>query len=149
MPYEYALLNNSLIVGALLFGIGLIGFLSRRNMIVMFLAAEMMLQGVSLSLVAFARFHNDFSGQMLVLFIIAVAACEAAIALALILAIFHRNEKLDIALWHGLREANQPIPEDVELPAEPPSPHEPWPDLPPAGVAPEVPPEQTDYRRNV
>ena len=61
----------------------MVGFLSRRNMIVMFLSAEIMLQGVSVSLVAWSRFHNDFGGQMLVLFIIAVAACEAAIALAL------------------------------------------------------------------
>ena len=59
---EYALLHNYLVVGALLFGIGLIGFLSRRNMIVMFLSAEMMLQGVSLSLVAWGRFYNDFGG---------------------------------------------------------------------------------------
>ena len=79
---KLALLHNYLIVGALLFGIGLIGFFSRRNMIVMFLSAEMMLQGVSLSLVAWSRFHNDFGGQMLVIFIITVAACEAAIALA-------------------------------------------------------------------
>ena len=82
MPNEIALLNNYLIVGALLFGIGMIGFLSRRNMIVMFLSVEIMLQGVSVSLVAWSRFHNDFGGQMLVLFIIAVAACEAAMALA-------------------------------------------------------------------
>ena len=83
MPHDHeiALLNNYLIVGALLFGIGMVGFLSRRNMIVMFLSAEIMLQGVSVSLVAWSRFHNDFGGQMLVLFIIAVAACEAAIAL--------------------------------------------------------------------
>ena len=90
---EIALLNNYLIVGALLFGIGLVGFLSRRNMIVMFLSAEMMLQGVSLSLVAWSRFHNDFGGQMLVIFIIAVAACEAAIALALVLMLFQRTRQ--------------------------------------------------------
>ena len=106
--HEIALLNNYLIVGAMLFGIGLIGFLSRRNMIVMFLSAEMMLQGVSLSLVAWSRFHNDFGGQMLVMFIIAVAACEAAIALALVLMLFQRSGKLDIAVWQELREANQP-----------------------------------------
>ena len=81
-------LNQSLLVGAMLFGIGMVGFLSRRNMIVMFLAAEMMLQGVSLSLVAWGRFHNDCGGQMLVIFILAVAACEAAIALALVLMLF-------------------------------------------------------------
>ena len=85
MPNEIALLDNYLVVGALLFAIGMIGFLSRRNMIVMFLSAEIMLQGVSVSLVAWSRFHNDFGGQMLVIFIIAVAACEAALALAIIL----------------------------------------------------------------
>lgn len=78
MENELALLNNYLVVGAMLFGIGVIGFVSRRNMIIIFLAAEMMLQGVSLSLVAWARYHNDFGGQMFVVFIITVAACEAA-----------------------------------------------------------------------
>ena len=100
MPYELALLNDYLIVGALLVGIGMIGFLSRRNMIVMFLSAEIMLQGVSLSLVAWSRFRNDFGGQTLVLFIIAVAACEAAIALALVIALFRRRGNLNVAAWH-------------------------------------------------
>ena len=119
--------NNYLIVGAMLFGIGLIGFLSRRNMIVMFLSAEMMLQGVSLSLVAWSRFHNDFGGQMLVMFIIAVAACEAAIALALVLMLFHRRGKLDIAEWQQLREANQPPFTSSRTAAEPPEPEPHWP----------------------
>ena len=114
---EIALLNNYLVVGALLFGIGLIGFLSRRNMIVIFLAAEMMLQGVSLSLVAWGRYHNDRGGEMLVLFIIAVAACEAAIGLALILMLFQRRGSLDVAVWHALREENQP-PHVPEVPGE-------------------------------
>lgn len=149
MPnYEVALLDNYLIVGALLFGIGLIGFLSRRNMIVLFLSAEMMLQGVSVSLVAWGRFHNDFGGQMLVIFIIAIAGCEAAIALALIQTLFFHSGNLDISSWQQLRESNQPPYE------EPPAPDEPveqpaWPSLPPAGVAPQVPREQTDYRRRV
>ena len=78
-------------------------------MIVMFLSAEMMLQGVSLSLVAWGRFHDDFGGQMLVFFIIAVAACEAAIALALVVTLFERSGNLDIAAWQALREADQPF----------------------------------------
>ena len=83
MPSEHALseihlLQNYLLIGAILFGVGLVGFLARRNMIVMFLAAEMMLQGVSVSLVGWGRFHNDWGGQMLVIFILTVAACEAA-----------------------------------------------------------------------
>jgi NADH-quinone oxidoreductase subunit K len=149
MPTEIALLNNYLIVGAVLFGVGLIGFVSRRNMIVMFLAAEMMLQGVSLSLVAWSRFHNDFGGQMLVIFIIAVAACEAAIALALVIVLFQRSGQLDIAAWQTLREADQPPFEDKPLgpvPGEEPS-H--WPQLTPAGVQPQVPSEKVDYRPKV
>jgi NADH-quinone oxidoreductase subunit K len=148
MSPEIALLNNYLIVGALLFGVGLIGFMTRRNMIVMFLAAEMMLQGVSLSLVAWSRFHNNFGGQMLVIFIIAIAACEAAIVLGLVTTLFQRSGRLDIADWDALREANQPAFVEEAIPDEP-SKEEPMPTLPLAGVAPQVPREKTDYRSKV
>jgi NADH-quinone oxidoreductase subunit K len=70
---ELGLLENYLLVGAVLFGLGLIGFFSRRNMIVMFLCAEMMLQGVSVSLVAWGRYHNNWDGQALVIFILTVS----------------------------------------------------------------------------
>jgi NADH-quinone oxidoreductase subunit K len=148
MTHEIALLHNCLIVGAILFGIGVVGFVSRRNMIVMFLSAEIMLQGISLSLVAWSRFRNDFGGQMLVLFIIAVAACEAAIALALILMLFQRKGNLDVAGWRGLREANQPPfhEEPLDLPADEP---EPLPQLTPAGVAPVISPEELRYRERI
>jgi len=149
MENELALLNNYLVVGAILFGIGVIGFLSRRNMIVMFLAAEMMLQGISVSLVAWSRYHNDFGGQMFVVFIITVAACEAAIALALILMLFRASGSLDIAVWHHLREANQPAFVDEEIPEPPRQSKVEWPHLTPAGVEPEVDREDTDYRRNL
>ena len=149
MPAEIALLNNYLIVGAVLFGIGLIGFISRRNMIIMFLAAEMMLQGISLSLVAWSRFHNNFGGQMLVIFIIAVAACEPAIVLAVVITLFQRRGQLDVADWQTLREANQPPFEDKQLPQEPEVQPESWPQLAPAGILPKVPPEQIDYRPKV
>jgi NADH-quinone oxidoreductase subunit K len=145
---ETALLDHYLLVGALLFGIGLIGFLSRRNMIVMFLCAEMMLQGVSVSLVAWGRYHNDFAGQALVIFMIAVAACEAALAMGLVLMLFERTGKLDIAVWSELREADQPAPLEADQPLEP-LPEQSWPRLPPAGVRPEMTPEDTDYRRHV
>ena len=149
MPHELVLLNNYLLVGAVLFGVGLIGFVCRRNMIVMFLSAEIMLQGVSLSLVAWSRFHNDFGGQMLVLFIIAVAACEAAIALALVLMLFHRRGNLDVAEWRELREANQPGFREEPLSELPGEQMELLPHLTPAGVAPEIPREETDYRPRV
>ena len=149
MPHEIALLDNYLVVGALLFGIGMVGFLSRRNMIVMFLSAEIMLQGVSVSLVAWSRFHNDFGGQMLVIFIIAVAACEAALALALILTLFARRGSLDIVDWQVLREGNQPLFHDEPLAEAPADQAEPMPHLAPAGVEPQIPREETDYRPTV
>ncbi len=149
MNDELALLNNYLVVGAILFGIGVIGFLSRRNMIVMFLAAEMMLQGISVSFIAWSRYHNDWGGQMFVVFIITVAACEAAIALALILMLFRASDNLDIAIWHHLREANQPAYVDEEIPEPPAEAGSTWPRLPPAGVAPEPDRDDIDFRRQV
>jgi NADH-quinone oxidoreductase subunit K len=145
---EQAILHNYLIVGALLFGIGMVGFLCRRNMIVMFLSAEMMLQGVSVSLVAWGRFHNDWGGQILVIFILTVAACEAAIALALVLMLFQRTGKLDIAIWQHQRESNQPPFVDREVPedaAEKPQ----WPTLTPAGIEPAAPREESAFRSHV
>jgi NADH-quinone oxidoreductase subunit K len=147
MPPET--LQCYLFVGAALFGIGLIGFLSRRNMIVMFLCAEMMLQGVSLSLIAWGRYHNDLGGQMLVIFIIAVAACEAAIALAVVLMLFERKGHLDIAMWDELRESNQPPFEEEPLPPLPEEHWQQWPHLTPAGVMPEEVPEKDSYRPKV
>jgi NADH-quinone oxidoreductase subunit K len=149
MPPELTALHSFLAIGAMLFGIGLIGFVSRRNMIVMFLSAEMMLQGVSLSLVAWGRYHHDLGGQMLVIFIIAVAACEAAIALALVLMLFERKGNLDIAMWQDLRESNQPPFEDESPTPESDEDREHWPRLTPAGVLPESIAEQESYRRKV
>jgi NADH-quinone oxidoreductase subunit K len=145
---EVQLLERYLFIGALLFGVGMVGFVSRRNMIVMFLAAEMMLQGISLSLVAWGRFHNDWGGQILVIFILTVAACEAAIALALVLMLYHRSGKLDVAFWQAVREANQPRYVDQELPDEPLTVAH-WPTLPPAGVEPVHSVEETIHRSHV
>jgi NADH-quinone oxidoreductase subunit K len=145
---EVALLEKNLVVGALLFGIGLVGLFSRRNMIVMFLSVEMMLQGVSVSLVAWSRYHNDWGGQMLVIFILTVAACEAAIALAVVLTLFHKSGSLDIAVWQQLREDNQPPYTDPRLP--PPSSEErQWPKLTPAGIEPTVDPDEVLHRMHV
>jgi NADH-quinone oxidoreductase subunit K len=149
MSPELASLQCYLFVGAALFGIGLIGFISRRNMIVMFLSAEMMLQGVSLSLVAWGRYHNDVGGQMLVIFIIAVAACEAAIALAVVLMLFERKSHLDINMWDELRESNQPPFEEEPLPPLPEERPAQWPHLTPSGVLPDAPPDKESYRPKV
>jgi len=128
-------LHHYLVVGAVLFALGLIGFLARRNLIVMFLCAEMMLQGVAINLVAFARYRGNLQGQSFVLFILTVAACEAAIALALILTLYRSRHSLDVSVWQDLREANLDATLDDEpLPPEPMA--APEPKLTPAGLEP-------------
>jgi len=112
-----ALLQNGLVVGAVLFSLGLIGILSRRNLIVMFLSAELMLQGISVSLVAWSRYHGDFGGHVLVIFVLSVAACEAAIALVFVLQAFTRTGRLDSAAWQALREATLDRNVDHEVPS--------------------------------
>jgi NADH-quinone oxidoreductase subunit K len=94
-------IHHYLAVGAVLFALGAIGFLARRNLIIMFLCAEMMLQGVAVNLVAFARYRGNLEGQAFTLFVITVAACEAAIALALILMLFRAKQSLDVSLWQS------------------------------------------------
>ena len=145
---ELALLEKYLFTGALLFGIGLVGFMSRRNMIVMFLSIEMMLQGVSLSLVAWSRYHDDWGGQILVIFILTVAACEAAIALAIMLTLFHKSGSLDVVVWQQLREDDQP-PYVERRQAEPSEEKSPWPKLTPAGIEPEPDLEELTHRPHV
>jgi NADH-quinone oxidoreductase subunit K len=129
-------LHHYLAVGAALFALGTIGFLARRNLIVMFLSAEMMLQGVAVNLVAFARYRGNLQGQAFTLFIITVAACEAGIALALILMLYRRRGSLDVSLWQELREPGQePTADEEPLPAPPPD-GEPLPTLTPSGIEP-------------
>jgi NADH-quinone oxidoreductase subunit K len=124
-----------LAVAAALFGIGLVGFLTRRNLITMFLCAEMMLQGVAINFVAFSRYHGNLTGQVFTLFIVAVAACEAGIALALFLSLYRRGRSLDSSDWQTLRELGVPPAIDAD-PLPQPEPTAPDPVLPPAGVKP-------------
>jgi len=102
------MVTNYLIVGAILFCLGAVGFLARRNMIVMFLGVEMMLQGVSMNLVAFSNAWGNWHGQVFALFVVTVAAAEAGIALALVLVLFRHCGSLDVSLWQELREPDQP-----------------------------------------
>ncbi len=145
---EEVWLQSNLAIGAILFGVGLAGFLVRRNLIVIFLCAEMMLQGVSLTLVAWGRFHDQWDGQILVIFIISVAACEAAIALVLVLMLSHRAGNLDIASWQSSREEGVRPYRDRAIPEEVVQEHD-WPELTPAGIRPETNPEREMYRTKV
>ena len=125
-----------LILGAILFCIGLIGFVSRRNMITMFLSAELMLQGVAINFLAFSRFRGNLHGQSFILFILSVAACEAAIALALIVILYRAKNSLDVSKWQDLREEDPEPNEDPEILLLDTFQIEPLPTLPVAGHRP-------------
>src|ERR671921_2790614 len=137
--FTFDALVSYLIIGATLMALGMLGFLTRRNLIVMFLSVEMMLQGTALSLVGFGRYHGNWTGQVFTIIILTVAASEAAIALALILILFHRRASLDVSLWQDLREPGQPAVVDRVDEAEPiefaPG-TESYPHLTPAGIEP-------------
>lgn len=149
--FTYDMLINYLLIGAALMAIGMLGFLSRRNLIVMFLSAEMMLQGTALTLVGFGRFHGNWTGQIFTIVILTVAACEASIALALILILFNRRSSLDVSLWQEIREPGQPPTIDPEGEAEPElvtAGPETYPHLLTAGIEPPHPTEAWTQRRD-
>lgn len=89
-------LSNYLIVSAVLFSIGTIGVLTRKNAIVVFMCIELMLNAVNLTFVAFSRHLGNLDGQIFVFFIMTVAAAEAAVGLAMFIAFFNNRESIDI-----------------------------------------------------
>jgi len=102
-PMAAGTLYHFLLVSALLFTIGLIGFVTRRNLIIMFLCTELMFQAAGLALIAFSRFHLNHTGETFVIFVLTIAAAEAALALALVVLLFRRKESLDAAKWSEMR----------------------------------------------
>ncbi|HEY8666914.1 MAG TPA: NADH-quinone oxidoreductase subunit NuoK [Tepidisphaeraceae bacterium] len=96
-------LQHYLGVGAILFAIGLIGFMTRRNLIVIFLCTELMFQGVVINLVAFGKYHNNFGGQAFTIFVLVIAAAEASLALGLIVLLFRQKNTLDADAWRDLK----------------------------------------------
>jgi len=92
-----------LVLGALLFAIGAVGALTRRNGITIFLSIELMLNAVNLIIVAYARLLGDQSGQVIVFFVLAIAAAEAAIGLALFIAIYRLRRTIDVNRLNLLR----------------------------------------------
>lgn len=92
-----------LALSAVLFTTGLVGVLIRRNAIVIFMCVELMLNAVNLTLISFSSYYGDVTGQILVFFSLAVAAAEAVIGLAIILAIFRNNLSVDITKVNLLR----------------------------------------------
>jgi NADH-quinone oxidoreductase subunit K len=85
-------LHHYLIVRALLFSLGLLGVVARRNIFEIFMGLELMLNAANLALVAFSRYHNNLNGQVMVFFIITVAAAEVAVGLALLVALYRKRQ---------------------------------------------------------
>jgi len=89
-------LEHYLVVSALLFCLGLLGVLVRRNLLIIYMSLEMMLNAANLALVAFSRFSGHLNGQVMVFFIITVAAAEVAVGLALIVALYRKRQTANV-----------------------------------------------------
>jgi len=89
-------LEHYLVVSALLFCLGLLGVLVRRNLLIIYMSLEMMLNAANLALVAFSRFSGHLNGQIMVFFIITVAAAEVAVGLALIVALYRKRQTANV-----------------------------------------------------
>jgi len=90
-------LNHYLVLGALLFAIGVVGiFLNRKNLIVLLMAIELMLLAVNMNFIAFAHYNGDLAGQVFVFFILTVAAAESAIGLAILVALFRNLRSINV-----------------------------------------------------
>ena len=89
-------LEHYLVVSSLLFSIGLLGVVLRRNLVLIYMSLELMLNAANLALVAFSRFTDNLDGQLMVFFIITVAASEVAVGLALIVALFRRRQTTNV-----------------------------------------------------
>ena len=89
-------ISNYLVLSAMLFLIGVMGVLFRRSALIVFMSIELMLNAVNLSFVAFARMWNAADGQLFVMFIFTVAAAEAAVGLAIVIALFRQKDSVDV-----------------------------------------------------
>jgi NADH-quinone oxidoreductase subunit K len=96
-------INMYLLLSAVIFIIGAIGVMARRNTIILFMCIELMLNAVNLLMVAFSTLHNDASGQVFVFFIMAVAAAEVAVGLAILTMIYRNIKSIDSDLLSNLK----------------------------------------------
>ncbi len=96
-------LQNYLWLASALFIIGIVGVLTRRNAIIIFMSIELMLNAVNLLLIAFSSYHSDPTGQVFVFFIMAVAAAEVAVGLAIIVMIYRNTRTIDIGFLNKLK----------------------------------------------
>lgn len=111
MSHEQAVLNDQLLVGAVVFCLGMAGFLAKRNLSHLILSGQVTLQGIWISLTAFSAFHRDENGIAWGLLLLGVAVAQVAMGIALVVLLRHHGGSLDISLWRELREAE---PDGVE-----------------------------------
>ncbi len=93
-----------LLLSAVLFGIGVTGVLARRNVFIVLMSLEIMLNAVNLSFLVFARLRGDMTGHVMALFVIAVAAAEMCVGLAILVVLFRQKESVDVDRFSGLRD---------------------------------------------
>jgi NADH-quinone oxidoreductase subunit K len=96
-------LNHYLVISGLLFALGITGVILRRNALVVFMALEMNLNAANLALLAFSKFNRNVDGQIFVFFIIAIAAAEVAVGLAIIVALFRRKQTVSLDELNSMR----------------------------------------------
>ena len=89
-------IEHYVVVSAILFALGLLGVILRRNLLIIYMGLELMLNAANLALVAFSRFNNNPDGQIFVFFIITVAAAEVAVGLALIVALYRKRQTVQV-----------------------------------------------------
>jgi len=104
LPVATGTIQIVLLTSAVMFAVGMVGFLIRRNMILMFLCTELMFQASAIAMIAFGRMHLNPEGQVFVIFILTVAAAEAALALGLVVLLYRRKPTLDAEAWSDLKE---------------------------------------------
>ena len=104
LPVATGTVQIVLLTSAVMFAVGMVGFLTRRNMILMFLCTELMFQASAIAMIAFGRMHLNPEGQVFVIFILTVAAAEAALALGLVVLLYRRKPTLDAEAWAELKE---------------------------------------------
>lgn len=96
-------LEHILFVSAALFLLGLLGVIVRRNLLIIYMSLELMLNAANLALVAFSRFNNNLDGQIMVFFVITVAAAEVAVGLALIVALYRKRQTAHVEDLTGMK----------------------------------------------
>ncbi len=96
-------LNHYLILSTILFAIGLVGIMRRRNLLMLFFATEILLNSVNIAFAAISHYYGDLSGQMFVFFVIAIAASEIAVGLGLLVVWFKRSGSIDLNTLTSMR----------------------------------------------